>query len=658
MIDVFLSALGTLLSLDHMIYLMIGVLVGLVVGILPGLGGIAGMSLFLPFVYGVPPTAAFAMLIGMLAVVPTSDTFTSVLMAIPGSASSQATILDGFPLARRGEAARALSAAFASSFVGGLFGALVLTAFVLVARPLILLFSSAELFMLGALGLSMVGVLSGKSMPKGIAACSLGLLAGAIGTAPATGEFRLDLGTIYLGDGLPLVVIALGIFAIPEIIELLRLGETISSKPTLGRGWIQGLKDTWTHRWLVLRCSGIGCILGAVPGIGGSVIDWIAYGHVVQIAKDKSQFGKGDIRGVLAPESSNNAKDGGALLPTLLFGVPGTGSMAIFLGGMALVGVDPGPSMVGRNLEITYVIIWSLALANVIGTVLCVMVTPSVVRLTTMPYGFVAPCMMLAICFAAFQVNRDMADLYALFAAGALGIWMKRFDWPRPAFLIGFVLADPLETYLYQAVQFHGWGFVTRPGVMILIAIMAISVYFGVKYNPKQSFEASGTAPATANLRPQTLFSLALLVLLAVGFWDALHQSFLGGIFPGVACAAGLPFAAYVLWRHAASKIDDPNNYDHEHMGDHVGNARAAGLYHYLAWFMALLAGLALFGFVIAFTVFFLAFIRAKTPSTWRVNAMVTAGALGITLMLAHAMVLDFPRGLLQNLVELPWPFD
>jgi putative tricarboxylic transport membrane protein len=185
--DVFLTAILDLLTLQHLAYMMIGVTVGLAIGIFPGLGGIAGLSLLMPFLYGMDDISALAMLIGLVAVIPTSDTFSSVLMGIPGSSASQATVLDGFPLAKQGQAARALSAAFVASLFGGLFGAIVLTGFVLIARPIILAFGSAELFMLSVFGLSMVGVLAGRSLSKGIAACGLGLVLGSIGAAPATG---------------------------------------------------------------------------------------------------------------------------------------------------------------------------------------------------------------------------------------------------------------------------------------------------------------------------------------------------------------------------------------------------------------------------------------------------------------------------------------
>ena len=367
MLEALLVALGNLLTLEHAQFLTLGVLLGLAVGIFPGLGGIVGLSLCLPFLWGMDPTSALALLIGLVAVIPTSDTFTSVLMGIPGSSASQATVLDGFPLAKKGEAARALGAAFAASLFGGLFGAVILTGFVLVARPIILSFGSAELFMLTVLGLSMVGVLAGRSIWKGLVACGLGLLLGMQGGAPATGEWRLTFGSNYLTDGIPLVVLALGIFAVPEIVDLLRRAGAISETQRLGAGWLRGLKDMLHNKWLCLRCAGLGALVGALPGLGGNVVDWIAYGHVVQTTRGPSSFGKGDIRGVLAPESANNAKEGGGLIPTLMFGIPGSGSMAVFLGGLILIGYEPGPGFVETSLDVTYTIVWSLALANVLG---------------------------------------------------------------------------------------------------------------------------------------------------------------------------------------------------------------------------------------------------------------------------------------------------
>ena len=349
-----------MLTLEHLLFLTLGTLLGLIVGVLPGLGGIAGLSILLPFVFGMEESHALSMMIGLLAPTVTSDTFPSVLMGIPGTAGSQATVVDGFPMSQRGEGARALGAAFSASLFGGLFGALILTGAVFAARPIILAMGFGEQMLLIILALSMIGMLTGDSALKGLATCGVGLLLGSVGAAPATGEFRMTFDTVYLSDGIPIVILGLGMFAVPEIVDLLRRSGSISTSGTLGHGWLQGLRDAVRHKWIVLRCSLIGCIVGALPGLGGSVVDWIAYGHVIQTSRNRESFGTGDVRGVLAPESANNAKEGGALIPTLLFGIPGSGSMAILLGGFVLVGVEPGLDMVTENIDLTFVMILSL----------------------------------------------------------------------------------------------------------------------------------------------------------------------------------------------------------------------------------------------------------------------------------------------------------
>ena len=664
MLDAFLTALQTVMTGTHLLYLMGGVSLGLAIGIFPGLGGIAGLSLLLPFLYGMEPTTALAMLIGLVAVIPTSDTFTSVLMGIPGSSGSQATVLDGFPMAKRGEAARALSAAFASSLFGGLFGALVLTGFVLIARPVILAFGSAELFMLTLLGLSMVGVLGGNSLVKGLSACGIGLLLGSVGGAPATGEYRMTFGNFYLMDGIPLVVVGLGIFALPEIIDLLRQNRAIAQAAELGSGWLAGVRDLIKNRWLALRCAVIGCIVGALPGLGGSVVDWIAYGHAVQTTKDKSEFGNGDVRGVIAPESSNNAKEGGALIPTLLFGIPGSGSMAVFLGGMVLIGIEPGPSMVTTNLDITYTIVWSLAIANVVGAGLCLFLSKWVAKITTIPYALMAPFMITVICFAAFQATRDLSDLVMLLAIGVLGVLMKRFDWPRPAFLIGFVLASGMETYLYQAIQFDGTGFLLKPGVLIIGAITVISIYFAARHASGSSDDSSSESSTRAkplratNLGPQTLFAGAICLTFAYGIYDAFQQSMLGGIFTGGVSAIMLILSGIVLFKLATRQVDDSVNFDNEVTAGYQGDQSIASLSHFIFWIAGLIVSCYLVGFLISVTGFFVTFLLVKARASILRTVILTSTAVVFMAALAHVMVLDLPSGLLQDAIDMPWPLS
>jgi TctA family transporter len=651
LLEVVGAALVNVLSGTHLLYMLAGVGIGLLVGILPGLGGIAGMSILLPFVYGMDTVSALALLIGLLAVVPTGDTFTSILMGIPGSAASQATILDGFPMAKRGEAARALSAAFFGSMVGGIFGALVLTGFILIARPVILAFSSAELFMLTLLGLAMVGVLSGSSFVKGLLACALGLLMGLAGAAPATGEWRLVLGLEYLVDGLPLVVVALGIFAIPEIVDLLRRRSSIAQAAMLGRGWLQGIRDTIREWGIVARCSGIGCLIGAMPGLGGSVADWMAYGHAVQVAKDKSRFGRGDVRGVLAPESANNAVAGGALIPTLLFGIPGSGSTAIFLGGMVLLGIQPGITLVETRLDLVYTIIWTLAIANVVGAGLCFGVSPFVARLTTLPYVYVAPFMIMIVIFAAYQATSDWGDILSLVAIGVLGLYMRRFGWPRPPLIIGFVLAEGAENYLYQAIQFQGWSWLWRPGVLIIAAITLLSVWAGARLG-RTTIDEGGESGRVRDTRPQLVFALFLAAVFAYAVLDLLRWSFLAKGFPlGVAIAA-LAGAAFIV---AVIARRPPGNlilFDTEA----ETTPGAAPLARYLLWLGGLLAVSGLTGFVIGLALFFAAFLHFEARAPLARNALLTGSAVAFLAAMSYIFVLDFPRGLLQQVVDLPWP--
>lgn len=313
MIEALIAGLIQIFQWPAFGYLLIGIVIGIWFGAVPGLGGVTGLVILIPFTFGMEPLPAFALLLGMYAVTSTSDTIASVLLGIPGTAASQATILDGYPMARRGEAGRAFGAAFTVSAFGGVFGALILAASVPLILPIILAFASPELFMLGVLGLSMVGALSGRSILKGLAVAAFGLLLSTIGYAETVAIPRYWFGSEYLLDGLPLIPIVLGLFAIPELVELATRRTSIADIPkseAVGGGLLAGIKDAWLYRWLALRCSVIGTYVGMMPGIGDSIVDWVAYGHAAQSTKDNPRFGDGDVRGVIAPEAANNATKG------------------------------------------------------------------------------------------------------------------------------------------------------------------------------------------------------------------------------------------------------------------------------------------------------------------------------------------------------------
>ena len=505
----FVSAFFQLFELTHLLFLFGGTLLGLVVGILPGLGGTSGLALVLPFVYSLEPSYALAMMIGVLAPTTTSDTFPAVLMGIPGTAGSQATVMDGFPLSKKGMAARALSAAFCSSLMGGVFGALILSISIYYAIPIIMAFGFGEQFLLIILALLMVGALTGENFIKGVTACILGLIIGSIGSAPITGDLRFTFGTLYLVEGVPIVIVGLGLFALPEIVGLLDSKGAIAKALKNEEGWFRGIKDVFKNWFLVLRCSSIGCIVGALPGLGGTVVDWIAYSHLKQTSKDTSNIGKGDIRGVIAPESANNAKEGGALIPTLLFGIPGSGNKVLLLGGFILIGIEPGLEMVTTHLDLTYLMIWSLAIANILGAGLCIGFASHISKLTLVRYYILAPVMIVLIFFATFNINRDWYDFIGLLGFGLIGITFKAFGWSRPALLIGFFLSTKVELLSYQTQAVYGLTFLTRPVSIILIVLCFGTILLLLR----QKFTQSYTSSALKNKKNQIYYVLILLVL-------------------------------------------------------------------------------------------------------------------------------------------------
>ena len=667
-LNVALPALGdaflTVIQPLHLMYMVAGVLLGLSIGVLPGLGGIAGLSLVLPFMFGMDPVSGLALMVGLIAVIPTSDTFSSVLLGIPGSSASQATVLDGFPLARKGQAARALSAAFVSSLYGGLLGALALTMIIFVARPLILAFGLPEMLMITVLGLSMVAILAGRIPLKGVVAAGLGLLAGTIGTAPAGGSLRMATYDIpYLVDGLQLVIVGLGIYAIPEVISLLRQDRSISKGGALGAGWTEGLRDWWANKWLSTKCAAIGVIVGVIPGLGGSVVDWIAYGYAVQTSKNREEYGQGDIRGVIAPESSNNAKEGGGLVPTLIFGIPGSASMAVFLGGLALLGMTPGPAMVRNDLDITYTIVWSLALANVVGAGLCVLLSGQIARLTTIRFTLLAPFLFMMIAFAAFQSRMSFGDLIALVFVGVIGILLRRFDYSRPAFLIGFVLSTQAEQFVNMATQIGsarfrrsfeaGIDYIVTPITVTLLVLTVLSIVIGIRQSKNIR---ENIATHTGTKRAPLVFLAAVTAYAAIATADAAGVSRFGDkVFPLTVGIVTLLGCLALFARMMLKPETDDVFIDMETGGDD-GEAPHS-LWGTLAWFFGLLALTGLFGFVIALGLFFVGFFRVRAGLTWAKAVLFAAIGIGFILFFADLLNRDFPPGLLQSYFDLPWPF-
>ncbi|WP_349361186.1 tripartite tricarboxylate transporter permease [Stappia sp.] len=505
MYDLILSSLAAVLAWPAIGYLLFGTILGLYFGAVPGLSGLVGMAILLPFTFTMEPVAAFAFLLGMYAVTTTSDTLASVLLGIPGTSASQATILDGYPLAKKGEAARALGAAFFVSAAGGLLGALFLGLSIPILQPVILAFAQPEFLMLGVLALTMVASLSGGSILLGLISALFGLLISYIGYSPTDAIPRYTFDVIYLFEGLPLIPVILGLFALPELLALAVGNTSISrvDKTETRSRMLDGVRDAIRNWWLVLRSSAIGCYVGLLPGLGGSIVDWIAYGHVVQSSRDKSRFGEGDIRGVIAPEAANNAQKGAALIPTVTFGIPGSAPMAILLGALLIQGLQPGPQMLTTKLDITFSMMWTMVIANVVGAGLLFLFGRYLVRLTFVPGHLIVPGVCLFLFMGAWLATSNMGDWGALLLFGTFGYLMKRGGIPRAPLVLGIILGPIMENALAISLSaYNGYGWIGRPIVMVLAAMVVVSLGYAIWSHVRRENSAPADSSGARVPRP------------------------------------------------------------------------------------------------------------------------------------------------------------
>lgn len=545
--------------------MLIGIALGFVVGILPGLGGPTTLALMLPFVFKMTPVEAFAFLLGMAAVTNTTGDITSILFGIPGEPTTASTIVDGHPMAKKGETGRALGAAIMSSLFGAVFGAFVLALAIPIVRPLVLTFGSPEFFMLALLGITFVASLSGEALLKGLAAGALGLWFATIGLDPVSGIQRYTFGQLFLWDGIGLVPVTIGFFAIPEVIDLAVQGSSIS-KVEVGRlgGVWQGVKDTFTHWLLVLRCSAIGTFVAIIPGMGAATTQWLAYAHAVQSSRGKERFGKGAVEGVLGPGAANNSTLGGSLVTTIAFGVPASVTMAILMGAFLIQGLVPGPSMLTPeprgHLAVTFAMVWTIVISNIITVAVCFLFLRQLVKITQIRGALLIPFILMLIAVGAFAEKNVFEDVLVVLLFGALGWVMVRFGWPRPALLLGLVLGPLAENKLFLSTDNYGLAWLARPGVLILLAIIVVGLLVPFVTEARRrarSPAAAAVAREAARRRERpglrldgaTAFSALLMLLFAWALWESRHFGVRAGLFPWAVGFPGLALAIAQLVR-------------------------------------------------------------------------------------------------------------
>ena len=662
MLDAALIALENLFVPIRLLFLFFGVLMGLALGAIPGLGGLVGLAILLPFTFDMDPYQAFAIMIGLIAVTSTADTIPSVLFGVPGTSAAQATILDGHPMAKNGEAGRAFGAAYMSSMIGGVFGALLLAVSIPLLRPIVLAFGSPEFFMMGLLGISMVAVLSGNAPVKGLIAGGFGLAIGMIGMDPQTGMIRWSFGMLYMWDGVPLVPVALGLFAIPEIVDLVIKGTAITDVPKEKlKGVMVGIKDAFRHRFLLLRCSALGVWVGFTPGLGASVVDWFAYGHAMQTEKGaRESFGKGDVRGVIAPESANNAKEGGALIPTIAFGVPGSASMALLLGAMTIQGLAPGSAMLTKHLDVTYTMIWSLALANIMGTAICLLCTNALAKVALIKIHLLAPLVIAVVFLASFQASVHYGDLWSLLFFSLVGWFMKRFAWPRPPIILGLVLSKLIENYLYISVSRYGAAWMLRPIVIIIALLTIASLYYGFRMTARSEDKAKKKTSIGFKFDFASLFTLLFFVMFALGVFTARDWQIQARLFPWVVGIPVLVLCAVQLFKDLFIRQEASDEAEALGFMDlpvdrsvpvTVVIKRALNIF---GWILGLFAAIWLIGFVISVPLFVFLYLTVQAREKLWIATVYAIGMIAFIIGVFHVILsVPWPEGVFPQLEQL-----
>lgn len=458
--------------------MMFGVVLGNIVGFVPGLGGNFLLAVLIPFVFGMNPVAAFALLLGAHAVTATGGSISAILFNTPGTGPNAPTCFDGFEMTKKGQAGRALGAALWSSAVGGVIGAVALMAAIPVMRPIVLSFGPPEFFMLTVLGICFIGSLGGESPIKGLLAGLLGLSLSLVGEDPSTGVVRFAFGSLYLWDGIKQVPVVIGLFAVAEMIALgIKGGSLVSGEMAEVKDSVwQGVVDVFRHWWLTVKCSVMAVIIGFLPGLGGEAAAFFTYGYAQRTSKSRETFGKGNVEGVIAPEAANNAKEGGALIPTVGFGVPGSSGMAILLGAFLILGLTPGPKMLREHLSLVFAMAWTLAIANVIGAVQTLVFAKPMARLTFLRGSLLIPLVLLFAVLGSFTTSNSMGDLMVTLVFGILGYFMKEYGYPKAPLVLGLVLGRIAEVNLHISYTLFGLGFLLRPITFVLLLLVLWSV--------------------------------------------------------------------------------------------------------------------------------------------------------------------------------------
>jgi len=478
MIEAFVAAVSAVGNIYSIGFVFLGCSIGLLFGAVPGLGGVTALALVLPLTFGMDPLVAMIFYAAVMGAVPFGGSISAILLNTPGTAPNAATCLDGHPMSRRGEGNKALGISATASGLGALFGVAVLLVLLPVVRKIVLLFGPPEFLMLVLVGLATVALAARGNLLRGLMSGGIGILISLIGYSLVFGNLRFDFGSDYLFDGIELVPFLIGIFAVSELINYtLKGGKIAAEKVSLAGSVLDGVKEVFRHKICFFRSSAIGTCIGIIPGVGGTAANFIAYITAKESSKHPETFGTGDPEGVVAAESANNAKDGGALLPTVGFGIPGSAEMAVLLGGFILHGLAPGPMLIKEHLDIVFALLVGLVLSNVIASTLGLFTANYLARVTLVDIRYITP-VVLVLCFVGSYVLRgDILDVLLALVSGIFGYGLLKFGFSPVCLIIGFILGDLAERAFHQSLMISRGSymiFFNRTAAVVLLCCLVL----------------------------------------------------------------------------------------------------------------------------------------------------------------------------------------
>lgn len=492
--------MSNLFNLETILCIIFGVVGGMLIGALPGLSANMGMALMLPFTYKLSPISAIAMLMTIYTSAICGGSISAILIHTPGTPSSAATALDGYPLTLKGRGLEALGVSMTSSMIGGIISAIALLFLSPPLAALSLKFGSLEYFFLACFGLSIIASLASHSVLKGLLAGCLGLVVGCIGIDASTGFPRFTFGFISLLGGVPTVPALIGLFSIPQVID--QLDSAKHGKKTVNLGDSQHLGKRVLPPWgefkplipNILISSVIGVFAGILPGAGGEVGSWMAYNTAKNRSKHKELFGTGSLEGVAASEAGNNAVTGGAAIPMMTLGIPGSSGAAILMGGLMIHGMQPGGDLFQGQAEITYAIIFGFLLANVFMGAIGLIMARYVVLITKIPTNILCPIVVVLASIGSYAISNDMYNVYVMYLFGMIGYFLRKSNFPPAAMVLGLLLGKMAERGLRQAINLSRGDllgyFLNRPvSIILVVLILLIVVYPLVRDKMKESRE-------------------------------------------------------------------------------------------------------------------------------------------------------------------------